>query len=150
MKDCSSYMGGIDKADMSCSIYGVGRKSNKWWHHIFFGLLSCTLCNAYTVYKKLIEPSIILEFHCSIAQSLITLSKQPKVGKPRSTPSHVSVKKHTKYSVSDSESVPDSMKLQVLEPIMLYTRVNEGDVKSVQKEVFSQDHIVNATCVMFF
>ena len=34
---------------------------------------------------------------------------------------------------------------------MLYTRVNEGDVKSVQKEVFSQDHIVNATtCVMFF
>ena len=42
------------------------------------------------------------------------------------------------------------MKLQVLEPIMLYTRVNEGDVKSVQKEVFSQDHIVNATCVMFF
>ena len=67
MKDCSSYMGGIDKADMSCSIYGVGRKSNKWW-----------------------------------------------------------------------------------QPIMLYTRVNEGDVKSVQKEVFSQDHIVNATCVMFF
>ena len=47
VKDYNSYMGGVDKADMLGSIYGVGRKSKKWWHSIFFGLVSCTLCNAY-------------------------------------------------------------------------------------------------------
>ena len=57
VKDYNSYMGGVDRADMLCSIYGVRCKSNKWWHRIFFGLVSCTLCNAYVVYKKLIEPS---------------------------------------------------------------------------------------------
>ena len=69
VKDYNSYMEGVDKA-MIFSIYGVGRKSNKRWRHIFFGLISRTLCNAYVVYKKLIEPSIrSLEFHCSTAQS---------------------------------------------------------------------------------
>ena len=98
-------MGGVDKADMLCSIYGVGCKSERWWHRIFFGLVSHTLCNAYVVYKKLIEPSIrSLEFHHSIAQSLITLSKQF----PLSTPSHGSAKKHGKVSYS----VPDSIRLQ--------------------------------------
>ena len=33
---------------------------------------------------------------------------------------------------------------------MQYTKVREGDVKSVQKAVFSQDHTENATCVIFF
>ena len=109
MKDYNSYIGGVDKADMLCSIYGVGRKSKRWWHRIFFGLVSCTLCNAYVVYKKLIEPSIrSLEFHRSIAQYLITLNKQPKVGQPLSTPSHGSAKKHRKVSYG----VPDSIRLQ--------------------------------------
>ena len=68
VKDYNSYMGGIDKDNMLCSIYGAGRKSKKWWHRIFFGLVSHTLCNAYVVYKKLTEPSIrSLEFHRSIA-----------------------------------------------------------------------------------
>ena len=109
LKDYNSCMGGVDIADMLCSIYGVRWKSKKWWHHIFFGLVSCTLCNAYVVYQKLIEPSIrSLEFHRSIAQSLITLSKQPKVGQPLSTPSHGSAKKHRKVSYS----VPDSNRLK--------------------------------------
>ena len=102
-------MGGVDKADIQCSIYGVGRKSKKWSHRIFFGLISRTPCNAYVVYKNLTEPSIrSLELHCSIAQFLITLSKQPKVGRPLSTPSHGPAKKRRKISYS----VPDSIRLQ--------------------------------------
>ena len=80
MKDYNSYIGRVYKANILCSIYGIGHKSKKWWHRIFFGLVSCTLCNAYIVYKKLIEPSIrSLEFHHSIAQSLITLSTQSQM-----------------------------------------------------------------------
>ena len=104
VKEYNSSMGGVDKVDMLCLIYDVGCKSKKWWHHIFFGLVSHTLCNAYVVYKKLIEPSIrSLEFHHSIAQSLITLSKQPNVGRPFSTPTHASTKKRRK---------PGSIRLQ--------------------------------------
>ena len=29
-------MGRVDKADMLCSVYGIGRKSKKWWHGILF------------------------------------------------------------------------------------------------------------------
>ena len=109
VKDYNAYMGGVDKADMLCSIYGLSRKSKKWWHRILFGALGRTLCNAYVVYKKHIDPSMnSLEFHCSIAQSLITLSKPPKVGQPLSTPSHGSATKRRKVSYS----VPDSIRLQ--------------------------------------
>ena len=109
VKDYNSYMGGVDKADILFSIYGVGRKSKKWWHRIFFCLVSRTLNNAYVVYKKLIAPPIrSLEFHRNIAQSLITLSKQPKIGRPLSKPSHGLTKKRRKVSYS----VPDSIRLQ--------------------------------------
>ena len=36
-------MGGVDKADMLCVLYGIGRKSRKWWHRIFFGLINRTI-----------------------------------------------------------------------------------------------------------
>ena len=39
---------------------------------------------------------------------------------------------------------------KILDPNMQYTRVREGEVKCVQKEMFSQEHTVNATCLMFF
>ncbi len=32
IKDYNTFMGGVDKADMLCSIYGINRKSKKWWH----------------------------------------------------------------------------------------------------------------------
>ena len=84
-----------------------------WWHHIFFGLVFRTLCNADVVYEKLIEPSVRFKFpqfkfHHSITQSFVTLSKQPKVGRPLSKPSHGLAKKRRKVSYS----VPDSIRLQ--------------------------------------
>ena len=102
VKDYNSYMGGVDKA-MIFSIYGVGRKSNKRWRHIFFGLISRTLCNAYVVYKKLIEPSIrSLEFHCSTAQSkkLAHYFLHQVVSLPKSLEKNMILR--TWYSVTDS------------------------------------------------
>jgi hypothetical protein len=53
IKEYNSYMGGVDKADMLCGIYGVNRKSKKWWHRIFFGIIDRTLINAMIAYNKL-------------------------------------------------------------------------------------------------
>ena len=71
-------MGGVDKADMLCSLHGIPRKSKKWWHRIFVGLVDRSLCNAYVVYNKLEMESCNLRlFRRSVAQSLITLGKPP-------------------------------------------------------------------------
>lgn len=37
ISDYNKHMGGIDKADMLRSIYGLNRKSRKFWHRIFWG-----------------------------------------------------------------------------------------------------------------
>lgn len=29
------FMGGVDRADMLKSYYGIHRKSRKWWHRLF-------------------------------------------------------------------------------------------------------------------
>ena len=46
-------MGGDDKADMLISSYGLSRKSKKWWHIIFFGLIDRALCNAFIAFNKI-------------------------------------------------------------------------------------------------
>ena len=79
-------MGGVDKSDMYCALYGTSRKSKKWWHRILFGLIDRSLRNTFVVYKKLIDCNCtLLNFRRSVAQSLITLGKPPKVGRPIST-----------------------------------------------------------------
>ena len=53
IKDYNTYMGGVDKADMLISSYGLSRKSKKWWHRIFFGLIDRALCNAFIAFNKI-------------------------------------------------------------------------------------------------
>ena len=132
---------------MLSSIYDVGCKLNKWWHRIFFGLVSRTLCNAYVVYKKRIEPSIrSLEFHRSIVQSLIILSKQTKVDRPTSAPNHGSAKKRRKVSYK----LPHSIRIQNIGAHYVIYKSERRWCDVCSKKVFSQDHTVNITCVMFF
>lgn len=72
-KGCDEQMGGVDKADMLCAVYGIGRKSKKWWHRIFFGLVDHTLVNAAIAFKKIEKEGIsLLNFRRTVAQSLIT------------------------------------------------------------------------------
>ena len=105
VKEYNSYMGGVDKADMLCAIYGISRKSKKWWHRIFFGSMDRSLCNAFVVYQKLVDPDIkLLDFRRLVAQGLLALGKPPKVGRPLSvsTPGPSKKRKSIQYSVPSS------------------------------------------------
>lgn len=106
IKNYNTYMGGVDKADMYCALYGTSRKSKKWWHRIFFGLVDRSLCNAFVVYKKLGDCNCtLLNFRRSVAQSLITLGKPPKVGRPIATGSNQlsgTKRRRSNYSVQAS------------------------------------------------
>ena len=83
IKDYNTYMDGVDKADMLISSYGLSRKSKKWWHRIFFGLIDRALCNAFIAFNKITKAKMkSLYFRRRLAQSLITHGRPLKVGRP--------------------------------------------------------------------
>ena len=110
--DYNKSMGGVDKADFYCSIYGTSRKNVKWWHRIFFGLLDRALTNAYIVHGKVTgEKCTSLNFRRNVSMALITLCKPPKIGRPINTSaSLVSANKRRKSNFS----IKDCVRLQNL------------------------------------
>lgn len=75
IKDYNENMGGVDKHDMLRQLYGINRKSMKWWHRIFFGLLDMSIVNAFVVYKEEQGSLPLLQFRRELAQGLLTYAK---------------------------------------------------------------------------
>lgn len=80
VKDYNSYMGGVDKHDQLRKYYGRDRRSNKWWHRLFFGLLDMAMINAFilfneTQYKKI----VLLDFCREVGLGLMSknISRKP-------------------------------------------------------------------------
>ena len=68
------------------ALYGVDRKSYKWWHRIFFGFVDRAMANAYICYLKSGFPKIPnLEFRKKVTLGLLSLGHAPKVGRPLAT-----------------------------------------------------------------
>ncbi len=79
--DYSKHMGGVDKADMLCAVQGLSRKSKKWWHRIFFGIIDHTVVNAQVAYSKIEGKSVsVLQYRRAVVQALITNATPAKVG----------------------------------------------------------------------
>lgn len=88
VRDYNQNMGGVDKADMLCAVRGLNRKSKKWWHRLFFGILDRTVVNAQIVYSKLEKKTVsVLDFRRQVAHALVLLGRPPQIGRPRSSPS---------------------------------------------------------------
>ena len=93
VSDYNKHMGGVDKHDKLRQLYGTGRKSKKWWHRLFFGLLDMIVINANVVYQEQADKSVNLYcFYREIFLSLLALRKeqaqvQQSVGK-KATPHH--------------------------------------------------------------
>ncbi|GFN74555.1 PiggyBac transposable element-derived protein 3 [Plakobranchus ocellatus] len=106
VRDYNAHMGGVDKADMLCSLYGINRKSRKWWHRLFFGVIDRMLVNSFVVYNKIEEKSMpLLLFRRLVAQHLLTAARPPQIGRPLSTsrpgtPQNPLKRRKTDYSVS--------------------------------------------------
>jgi hypothetical protein len=72
VKDYNMYMGGVDHADRLRALYNIERKSRKWWHRLFFGLLDIMFVNSYVVYCSLFEKISVLEYRRAVVQGLLT------------------------------------------------------------------------------
>jgi len=94
-RDYNQHMGGVDKHDMYKQLYGIDRKSVKWWHRLFFGLLDMSLVNSFLLFKQHTEsPISLLEYRREIATSLITHHRQTLHPAPK--------RRKSTYSIPDS------------------------------------------------
>ena len=106
VNDYNTYMGGVGKGNTFCSLYHTYQKSKNWWHSISFGIIDRTVCNAYVVYKILTNEKIdLLYFRRSVAPSMITKSKTPKLGRSSTQSNQRTAKKRQKSSYSVPASI---------------------------------------------
>lgn len=111
VRDYNKYMGGVDHADQLRSAYGLDRKSKKWWHRIFWGVLEIAFVNSYIVYCEVEEKITLLQYRRAVSCGLMNFKEEPHnkslKRKSPSTPSpSVSVKRRGKM-----ESVPKDVRL---------------------------------------
>ncbi|KAK6169503.1 hypothetical protein SNE40_020546 [Patella caerulea] len=106
--DYNKSMGGVDKAYMLCAIHGRDRKSMKWWHRIFFGLIDRAIVNSQVVYSKLQRGQnniSTFDFRRAVAQSVVNLSRKPQVGRPLSVEPNPTAQKRKRQAPSVSRDV---------------------------------------------
>ena len=60
-KDYNKHMCYVEEADMLKSLYGLDRKSKKWWHRIAFHFLDVTVVNALVLFKCIHEVTVPLK-----------------------------------------------------------------------------------------
>lgn len=78
VKDCNEFMGGVDHADRLRVTYGVNRRSKKWWHRLFWGLMDIAFVNSYVIYASVMEEKLtLLDFRESVAQGLMSSKVLP-------------------------------------------------------------------------
>lgn len=73
VKDYNTYMGGVDTADRLRALYCIDRKSPKWWHRLFWGLLDIAFVNSYVIHGLIMEQIPVKEFRRSVTQGLMTM-----------------------------------------------------------------------------
>jgi hypothetical protein len=64
--DYNKYMGGVDQADRLRAVYGVDRRSKKWWHRLFWGILDMAFVNSYVIFSDIREKMSLLEYRRSV------------------------------------------------------------------------------------
>lgn len=72
VKDYNAFMGGVDHADQLRASYGLNRRSKKWWHRIFWGILEITFVNSYVVYCQVEEKISLLEYKRCVTNGLMS------------------------------------------------------------------------------
>ncbi|CAG9568339.1 unnamed protein product [Danaus chrysippus] len=60
-------------ADRLRALYCIDRKSPKWWHRLFWGLLDIVFVNAYVIHGLIMEQTTVKDFRRSVTQGLMTM-----------------------------------------------------------------------------
>ena len=66
------FMGGLDKADILISLHKTKCKTKKWYHWIFFHLLTLSIVNAWIIYREIGGNGTLLDFIIRTSRCLIS------------------------------------------------------------------------------
>lgn len=77
MKDYNDFMGGVDHHDQLRATYGMDRRSKKWWHRLFWGMLEMVFVNSYVIYQDLNGNIPLLEYRRLLVQGLQAKKELP-------------------------------------------------------------------------
>lgn len=78
--DYNKNMGGVDVGDQLLVYYALGRKTLKWWRHVFWRLIELGIVNAYLLYREVILCNSLTErkkgshkrFRIALCHALVT------------------------------------------------------------------------------
>ena len=97
----NKFMGRVDKADMLLALYKSKCKTRKWYHRIFFHLVSLSAVNSWVVYRQLGGEGHLLDFLMEICSRLVHAAEEPEemepVAKRRSGIRSSYVPQHVRY-----------------------------------------------------
>ena len=101
VKDYNSFMGGVDTADRLRALYCIDRKSPKWWHRLFWGLLDIAFLNSYVIHGLIMKQTTVKDFRCSVTQGLMTMkdvSQKRKTSTDNTAEAGPSKRRKSEYS----------------------------------------------------
>lgn len=72
LQDYNSHMNCVDKFDQNKKTYQIDRKSQKWWHRIFFFFFDATIVNSRILYNEITKENMSMkEFRRQISRELV-------------------------------------------------------------------------------
>ena len=101
VKYYNSYMGGVDTADRLRALYCIDRKSPKWWHRLFWGLLDIAFVNSYVIHGLIMKQTTVKDFRRSVTQGLMTMkdvSQKRKTSTDNTAKAGPSKRRKSEYS----------------------------------------------------
>ena len=80
VKMYNSSMGVVDVADSKPKVYSCSRKSNKWWHRLYYFILDVSIINAHIIQSKTPNQPIMTQkmFRLELARELLCSHKSRK------------------------------------------------------------------------
>ncbi|KAF0690958.1 Uncharacterized protein FWK35_00038029, partial [Aphis craccivora] len=107
LQDYNSNMNCVDKFDQNKKTYQIDRKSQKWWHRIFFFFFDATIVNARILYNEITNENMSMkEFRRNVSRDLVA---KTLVEKRRSSTDSPVTPKHLKKG---SPAVPKEVRLE--------------------------------------
>lgn len=106
LKDYNENMNCVDKLDQNKKSCQIDRKSQKWWHRIFFHFIDIAVVNAHVIYTQSTGTTITMKnFRRDISRELLNKTIVCKRQSKSTKKSPAEIKKHKPF-------VPDSLRLE--------------------------------------
>jgi hypothetical protein len=143
-------MGEVYKADQLRALYNVDRKSKRWWHRLFWGILDIVFVNSFVINNKLNDTNLSVKEFCRIvSRRLIVFNKSGLKRTYETSP------RNNKNSLQPRRSkqlysTPSDVRLGNLGAHWIEYSKTRGRCEVCSKKKLNPNHLVNVQHAKFF